>query len=489
MDCRPVLAPSHIATVTNHQGEKRNMAGINRRQVVAGALTLGAWSHLALAREIAQSSHDPGAPLDDGRILQILEQRIEARQAVGIAVGVLEGGRRRIITAGKIAKGEVQAVDGNTIFGIASVTKPFIALLLASAVLRGELEYEAAAERYLPGQERLPELNGRKITLLDLATHTSGLPHELPNEIAAEARTQRPDAARKTMYDHLASYALKAAPGSQWSYSNLGYAVLAHVLESAARLDYATLLRTRITDELSLSSTVPELTADMRERRAAPHLASLHPSPEWNKPWTRPLLQSSVNDLLTFVEACVGQKQTVLAPAIAAMLRQRRPAPALNAEQALGWYVYPDRQGPLVAHSGGGGGFAASVLFDQHAKTGVVLLSNTELLQEDVARHILRKEFPLNPIQTEIHLDPSTLDAYLGDYQDAAGAITGIRRQPDGLMLLMPAGHKAPLTPASPTSFFVRGYPGLTVSFDDYRNGRFGTVNWTLNGQTITARR
>ena len=341
----------------------------------------------------------------------------------------------------------------------------------------------------LPSDVRLPSRGGRKITILDLATHTSGLPHELPDAIAAPVASGGSAAARAALYEYLASYELKTEPGNSWSYSNLGYVLVGHILErrERARLpDAAAAPYHRAARHVEHDDVVAR--APARTARASA-LASLEPSPEWNKPWMEPVLQSTARDLLTFVAACLGQVDTPLAPAMAAMLKVRRPAPTLRADQALGWYVYPFPEGPMIGHTGAGGGFAASVMFEPAAGTGVVLLSNTQVIQEDVARHVLRESVPLEATPVEFALDPELLDGYVGDYRDDAGGVAGIWRNGGALMLLMPAGHKAPLTPESATSFFVVGYSGLTVTFELDARKRAHTLVWTLTGKATTARR
>ena len=415
--------------------------------------------------------------------------RIAARHSLGMVVGTIDRGRRVIASAGVMDTSDGREPDGDTIFGIASLTKPFIALLLTDAVQRGEVSYESAAASYLPLDVRLPERNGRRITLLDLATHTAGLPHELPNaqQVAASARSTQE--ARAALYAYLASYELRTDPGQAWSYSNLDYALISHILEHRTGMGYATLLRERITAPLRMSNTVPLATEVLGARRASPHLASLEPAPEWNKPWMAPVLQSTANDLLTFIAANLPGARTALTPAISKMLAVRRPAPAIGAEQAIGWYVYPLSGRPMVGHSGGGGGFASSVMFDPTVRAGVVLLSNAEILQEDLARHILRPSLPLDQTKTAIALDAAILDKYLGDYRDESGGIARIQRNVAGLVLTMPAGYRAPLTPESATSFFVRGFAGLTVIFAIDEFEKVQSLTWTLNGNPIIARK
>ncbi|MDD5678549.1 MAG: serine hydrolase [Kiritimatiellae bacterium] len=61
-------------------------------------------------------------------------------------------------------------------FEIGFATKVFTALLLADAIERGEMKLDDPISKYLPPAVVVPTRNGRQITLLDLATHTSGLP-------------------------------------------------------------------------------------------------------------------------------------------------------------------------------------------------------------------------------------------------------------------------------------------------------------------------
>jgi serine-type D-Ala-D-Ala carboxypeptidase/endopeptidase len=67
-------------------------------------------------------------------------------------------------------------VDGDTIFEIGSISKVFTSLLLADMVNRKEVTLDDPAAKYLPENVKLPERSGKSITLLDLSTHTSGLP-------------------------------------------------------------------------------------------------------------------------------------------------------------------------------------------------------------------------------------------------------------------------------------------------------------------------
>lgn len=83
---------------------------------------------------------------------------------------------------GNVSKANNIPVNGSTIFNIDSITKTFTTLVLADMVKQGIVSLGDPIERYLPAAVvKVPQYNGTKITLEDLATHTSGLPFMPPN--------------------------------------------------------------------------------------------------------------------------------------------------------------------------------------------------------------------------------------------------------------------------------------------------------------------
>src|SRR5215468_7771935 len=95
-------------------------------------------------------------------IRKILVQRIdEAKQSVGIVVGVIEPSGRRIVSYGALAKGDKRPLDGNTVFEIGSISKVFTSLLMSDMVQRGELALNDPIAKYLPDGVKVPERGGR----------------------------------------------------------------------------------------------------------------------------------------------------------------------------------------------------------------------------------------------------------------------------------------------------------------------------------------
>jgi len=129
-------------------------------------------------------------------------------------------------------------MDGNTIFEVGSVTKVFTSLLLADMAQRGQvaLTDPVAKSTCLLGL-KMPERNGRQISLEDLATHTSGLPRLPSNLSPKDAANPYADYSIEQLYQFLSGYQLTRDIGPQYEYSNLGGGLLGHVLARRAGMD------------------------------------------------------------------------------------------------------------------------------------------------------------------------------------------------------------------------------------------------------------
>jgi len=91
----------------------------------------------------------------------------------------------------------------------------------------------------------VPERGGKKITLADLATHTSGLPRLPTNLAPKDMSNPYADYTVQQLYDFLSHYELPRDIGAQYEYSNLGAGLLGHALALRAKMSYEALVRAR----------------------------------------------------------------------------------------------------------------------------------------------------------------------------------------------------------------------------------------------------
>jgi D-alanyl-D-alanine-carboxypeptidase/D-alanyl-D-alanine-endopeptidase len=373
-----------------------------------------------------------------GEIREILVRRIEEqKQAVGIVVGVIEPNGRRVVAYGKLANGDPRTLDGDTIFEIGSISKVFTSLLLADMVNRKEVTLDDPAAKYLPENVTMPERSGKSITLLDLSTHSSGLPPLPGNLKPKDLRNPYADYSVDDLYQFLSGYKLPREPGSEFEYSNLGGGLLGHLLARRAGTDYESLIGTRITRPLRMPDTGITLSSSMKQRMATGHTAMLAPVANWDLPTLAGAgaLRSSANDMLTFLEAFLGYKESPLAPAMKAMLEVRRPAG--QTQIGLGWLIYSTDGREIAWHNGGTGGFRSFAGYDPKERIGVVVVSNAGGV-DDIGFHLLNPKLPLaNPeppkLRTEIPINPKLLDNYTGRYQVTPNLTLEISRDGDRL--------------------------------------------------------
>jgi CubicO group peptidase (beta-lactamase class C family) len=450
---------------------------------------------LLAASASAQSLPESSLP-SDSEIREILVERIDtARQSVGIVVGVIEPKGRRVVTYGSLDKDDKRPLNGDTIFEIGSATKVFTSLLLADMVQRGEVALADPIAKYLPAEVKVPQRGGRQITLQDLATHTAGLPR-LPGNLSPKDPTNPyADYSVTQLYQFLSGYDLARDIGSQYEYSNLGGGLLGHVLARRAGMDYEALVRSRICGPLQMASTGIALSPAWKARLAVGHNDRLAPVPNWDLPTLAGAgaLRSTANDLLAFLAANLGYTESPLAPAMAAMLKVRRPTGTAGLEIALGWHIFARDGKEIIWHNGGTGGYRSFVGYDPKARVGVVVLSNTftNAGVDDIGVHLLDSRAPLlKPPKEhqEISVDPKLFDGYVGRYQLAPTFIITVTREGGRLFAQATNQPKFEIFPEAERDFFYK-VVDAQITFEIGSQGRATALILHQNGANMPAQR
>jgi CubicO group peptidase (beta-lactamase class C family) len=224
--------------------QNQAVAMIPRRDFLLGAITTSVFMTRARAEVAAEDE-----------IRDILQDRIDnARQSVGLVASVFDSGRQKIATYGHCGAPNDRPLDGDTVFEIGSITKVFTALLLTEMVKRGEVALDDPVSKYLPDHASMPARDGKQITLLDLATYTSGLPRN-PDGIPNFGDNPYASYRVEQLYAFLSNHALRFDPGTHYEYSNLGFGLLGHVLALQANASYEDLVVSRICAPLGLEDT------------------------------------------------------------------------------------------------------------------------------------------------------------------------------------------------------------------------------------------
>jgi len=155
---------------------------------------------------------------------------------------------------GETAPGSGVRPDSNSLIRLCSLSKVLAGELLTQLANEGKVKLTDPLQRYAPPNRIVPDgADGTPITLLDLATHTSGLPREVSSYPAKAPHFTFPDQAFRWKW--LPRQKLIFNPGTAALYSNVGFDLLGDALASAAHKPYAQLLNDRIARPLGLRDT------------------------------------------------------------------------------------------------------------------------------------------------------------------------------------------------------------------------------------------
>jgi len=430
-----------------------------------------------------QQQPPPSLP-SDSAVREFLLPRVASlpdtgKHGTGIAIGLLDGmGRRRILAAG---------VDSAAVFEIGSITKVFTTSLLQDMVDRGEVRLGDAVSQYLPRSVKVPSRNDREITLLDLATQSSGLPRLPSNLTPRDATNPYADYSEQQLYTFLSGYQLTRDVGAEYEYSNLGMGLLGHALALKGRASYEELLRRRILTPLGMRETAITLTPALRARLAPGHDAEGRVVPSWDLPTLAGAgaLRSTVNDMLTFLAANLDSGATPLSPTLKRTHGERHATNNPSMKVGLGWHILARPVGNIVWHNGGTGGYRTFTGFDPVRKLGVVVLSNIDASADDIGFHLLDETLPLRPLskrRIEVAVDSTVLMRYVGKYELAPTFQVEVTREAARLFVQATAQPRFPIFAESDSTFFLR-VVDAQITFS--RDG----MTLHQNGQNIPGRR
>ena len=437
----------------------------------------------------------------DGDVQRILDERLgEFAEHCGIVVGLVDASGRRVVSRGHLAQTDARVPDGDTLFELGSITKVFTSLLLAIAVERGEVGLDDPLEEHLPPGTTAPSLDGRRITLRDLATHTSGVPRVPKNLAPKDPKDPYAGYTVEMMYEYLASAELEQKPGTKYAYSNLGAALLARALMLRTSKTFAELVRERITQPLGMSNTWVDVPAERKASLAPGHTQMLEPAPYR----TRDAMIgnggviSSANDMLTFLTASSGLVETPLSPAFQAIEAEQLPLGEHGAI-GLGWHLLRRDGGVVVWHNGGTGGFRTFAAYNRQARRAVVVLTNVSTPEgvDDIGVHLIAgtpllpagspEVTPVRP-RVQVAVAPQTLDRYVGEYQVAPQAVLSVRREGGQLNAQLTGQSWYPVFPESERVFFYK-VVAATLHFEADAPGPASAVVLQQNGRQLRAPR
>lgn len=337
--------------------------------LVSALLFAAAWGcGGSVSTEPPAASFDPVLAM---RLQAQLDQSREQFKVLGAVVGVQSAnGALWFGASGSATPDQKVALRTTDRFRVASITKLFTAALVMQLVQEQRLRLEDTLDTWYPS---LPD--ARQITIRMLLTHTSGIAEYI--DMVNQRKHWEPDA----LIDVAVAGGLLYAPGSQFTYSNANYILLARVAEKITGSSYRAELRNRLLEPLGLDQTFLEGEEEIPGGfvrgglRLGTGYQDYTNSIDASVIWSAGGLVSNAADMLSWARALfVGQ---VLRPESLAVLT----APAVlndgtEISDAGSMDIVRAASGTRYGHFGGIPGFASSLFFLIERQLAVVALCN-----------------------------------------------------------------------------------------------------------------
>lgn len=437
------------------------------RRLCLRAASLPLWPlAVALPAARAQSASGAAAGGSSPALQALLTARL-AQEGVALAAGRLDSGRLEL--AGAAREGETP--DADSFFEIGSITKTFTALLLADAVVRGELKLDDPVDAALPDGLKLRDAQGAAIRWRDLATHRSGLPRLAPNMAPARPADPYADYGWESLALFIKTWKPEVARDSRYEYSNLGFGLLGQTLALRAGTGYAALLTRRVLEPLGLRGLVG-FDGNLPRPVLPGHSADRRPVSAWHfldASAAAGALRGSVRGLLRYADAAMGGFEHPLREAFALCLQPQGASNKPINPVGLAWLLAPLDGRTVFNHDGGTAGFSSSLWLDPQRRRAAVVLANAQVGVNDLALHLLDERLPLKDFaatrQASIDLTPAAVAPLAGSY--ALNAQFRLKLRADGARLFAQASGQGEfeLFAKAPRRFFAR-VTALEIEFD-----------------------
>lgn len=308
--------------------------------------------------------------------------------SVGMVLVVVRENKVFFRGYGETAPASGRIPDQESVVRICSLTKIFTTDLLTKMVADKTVKLDDPLQRYAPAHAPVPQ-RVKRITLEDLAFHTSGLPREVGTGPRGTPHFTYPD--YRTRWRWLAEQRLKTVPGTAALYSNVAYDLLGDALAAAGRKPYARLLAERTLNPLKMYETTFYPNASQCARLMV-SIGDEGPCTSTEQTEGSSGLYSTPREMAVWLKYLLGTGGSAFpAQSRAAEAVYLMPGSLISEKGldhagtpsgiGLGWMhlLAADNPSHIVEKTGGGAGFTSYIAISQTRKTAVFVAATDGL--------------------------------------------------------------------------------------------------------------
>lgn len=371
-------------------------------------------------------------------------------------------------------------------FKIGSLTKQFTAVALLQLVEKGKLKLEDEITKFLPDYP----IQGAKITIENLLTHTSGIQNY--TAMKDNAAREHLDFTPAEMIGYFKNQPMKFPPGTNFSYSNSNYFLLGYIIEKISGKTYGQYLKDNFFNPLGMRNSSYADDKKSSAEKAFGYTqgtSGIEKAPliSMSQPYAAGAIQSTVEDLYKWHTALFSHKLI----SKESLNRALTPFKLANGQETA--YGYGHRFGkvydsPSVWHGGLISGFKAMEIYLPKEDIYAVILSNCDCSTPETATAKLAALAAGKTIShSEIQLDKNVLELYPGVYENAKGQQKILSIAANTLWVQSGRGPKSALKAEKEDHFYLNEWQGF--EFRSNSDGKIESlVTKNLNGNEIWSR-
>lgn len=376
-----------------------------------------------------------------------------------------------------------------TPFRIGSMTKPFTAIAIMQLAEKGVLSEQDTLAKYVPDYP-----NAEHITLRQLMTNTSGIPDYIMMPEYEPIKKQHISTAE--LIALFRDKPLQFEPGTSFGYSNSGWVLLGHVLESVTGKSYGEVIQEQIFAPAGMTHSGYTWEQPLIHGRAMGYTdtgAAILNAEFIDETTMQGAggLYSTVDDLLAFDRALHSEKL------LKAATQAQMSVPASQERYGYGWELHQIHNRKVVAHSGGMPGYVSNLARFVDDDVVVIILSNLGSaafvpMTEALAAIALGEAYQLPTAHHFMDLDPSVMADYLGSYNlTYYGRHSTLKFTIENGKLMMDVKGlpKTVASAISPTQFYARSKGDLYMTFRRDEDGSVNSIDVNWAGAELVATR